>query len=65
VPLTGVVLTKLDGTVRGGVLVAIRNELNLPIRYVGIGEGVDDLRPFEAQEFVQALFATEENSAAR
>jgi fused signal recognition particle receptor len=57
VPLSGVVLTKLDGTARGGVLVAIRHELGLPIRYVGVGEGVDDLRVFEAGEFVRGLFA--------
>jgi fused signal recognition particle receptor len=57
VPLTGIVLTKLDGTARGGVLVALRHELGLPIRYVGIGEGVDDLRRFDAEEFVRALLA--------
>jgi fused signal recognition particle receptor len=57
VPLTGIVLTKLDGTARGGVLVAIRHELGLPIRYVGVGEGVEDLRVFEAGEFVCSLFA--------
>src|SRR5262249_22967955 len=57
-PLTGVVLTKLDGTARGGVLVAIRHELGLPIRYVGIGEGMEDLRVFDAQEFVRELFAS-------
>src|SRR5262245_31596741 len=57
VPLTGVVLTKLDGTARGGVLVAMRHDLGLPVRYVGVGEGVDDLRVFEAEEFVGALFA--------
>ena len=56
VPLSGVILTKLDGTARGGVLVAIRHELGLPIRYVGVGEGVEDLRPFEAGEFVRGLF---------
>ena len=58
-PLSGVVLTKLDGTARGGVLVAIRNELDLPIRYVGVGEAVDDLRPFDAREFAEALFAAD------
>ena len=57
VPLTGVVLTKLDGTARGGVLVAIRHELEVPVRYVGVGEALDDLRAFDAEEFVQALFA--------
>jgi fused signal recognition particle receptor len=57
VPLTGVVLTKLDGTARGGVLVALRHELGLPIRYIGVGEATEDLRPFEAEEFVRTLFA--------
>jgi fused signal recognition particle receptor len=57
VPLTGVVLTKLDGTARGGVLIAIRQELGVPVRYVGVGEAVDDLRVFDADEFVRALFA--------
>src|SRR5262245_50706604 len=57
VPLTGVVLTKLDGTARGGVLVALRHELGLPIRYIGVGEAVEDLRPFEAEQFVRTLFA--------
>jgi fused signal recognition particle receptor len=64
VPLTGIVLTKLDGTARGGVLVAIRHELGLPIRYVGVGEGVDDLRVFEAGEFVRSLFAPGTGDAA-
>ncbi len=59
VPLTGIVLTKLDGTARGGVLVALRRELGLPVRYVGVGEGVEDLRRFDAEEFVRALFAGE------
>ncbi len=59
VPLTGVVLTKLDGTARGGVLVALRHELGLPIRYVGVGEAVEDLRVFDAGEFVRTLFADE------
>ncbi len=59
VPVTGVVLTKLDGTARGGVLVALRHELGLPIRYVGVGEAVEDLRVFDAGEFVGTLFADE------
>ena len=54
--MTGVVLTKLDGTARGGVVVAVRRELGVPMRYVGVGEGVEDLRPFDADEFVEALF---------
>lgn len=54
--VTGIVLTKLDGTAKGGVIVGIVDELDIPIRYIGIGEGVDDLRSFDAAEFVQALF---------
>jgi len=54
--VTGVVLTKLDGTAKGGIVVAIQRELGLPVRLVGIGEGADDLVPFDADEFVDALF---------
>jgi fused signal recognition particle receptor len=54
--VTGIVLTKLDGTAKGGIAVAIAHELKLPIRYVGIGEGIDDLVPFSPQEYVDALF---------
>ena len=54
--LTGIVLTKLDGTAKGGIVFAIANELNLPVKYVGVGEGIDDLIPFQAETFVQALF---------
>lgn len=54
--LTGIVLTKLDGTAKGGIVFAIANELKLPVKYVGVGEGVDDLIPFEAENFVKALF---------
>jgi len=50
------VLTKLDGTAKGGVVVAIAREMNLPIRYVGVGEQIDDLIPFEADKFVASLF---------
>ena len=56
VEVSGLALTKLDGTARGGMVVAIGAELGLPVRYVGIGEGVDDLRPFDPELFVQALF---------
>lgn len=56
VKVTGLALTKLDGTAKGGMVFAIAKELRLPIRYIGVGEKVDDLRPFEAQEFVDALF---------
>ena len=54
--VTGIVLTKLDGTAKGGIAVAIANDLKLPIRYVGVGEGIDDLIPFSAKEYVDALF---------
>jgi len=54
--VTGIILTKLDGTAKGGVVVAISRELNLPIRYVGVGEQVDDLLPFEPENFVASLF---------
>jgi fused signal recognition particle receptor len=56
VEVSGIALTKLDGTAKGGVVVAIGAELGLPVRFVGIGEGVDDLRPFDADLFVDALF---------
>jgi len=56
VPLTGLVLTKLDGTAKGGVVVAIAGELGLPICFVGLGEGMEDLKPFDAQEFAEAIF---------
>jgi len=55
--VNGIVLTKLDGTAKGGVAVAIANDLKLPIRYVGVGEGIDDLVPFSADEYVEGLFA--------
>jgi fused signal recognition particle receptor len=54
--VTGIALTKLDGTAKGGIIVGITEELNIPIRYVGVGEGIDDLKEFSASEFVQALF---------
>jgi fused signal recognition particle receptor len=57
VQVSGVVLTKLDGTAKGGVVVAIKAELGLPVKWIGVGEGMDDLRPFDPQEFAQALFA--------
>jgi fused signal recognition particle receptor len=53
--VTGVVLTKLDGTAKGGVVVAIQRQLGLPVKLVGLGEGPDDLVPFDPQEFVDAL----------
>jgi fused signal recognition particle receptor len=54
--VTGIVLTKLDGTAKGGVVVAIARELNLPIRFIGVGEKIDDLLPFEPDKFVESLF---------
>ncbi len=57
--VTGVVLTKLDGTAKGGVILAIADQLNLPVRWVGVGEGVDDLLPFHSEEFVDALLDLE------
>jgi len=57
--LTGLVLTKLDGTAKGGIVFAITKELGLPIRYIGVGEGIEDLRPFVAEEFVDALLGNE------
>lgn len=57
VDVSGVALTKLDGTAKGGIVVAISSQLQLPVRYIGVGEGVDDLRPFDADEFVEALFS--------
>ncbi|HUC91005.1 MAG TPA: signal recognition particle-docking protein FtsY [Paenibacillus sp.] len=55
--VTGLVLTKLDGTAKGGIVVAIRNELNLPVKFVGLGEKMDDLEAFDSEQFVHALFA--------
>ena len=57
VPLTGLVVTKLDGTSKGGMVVAIQKELGLPIKFVGLGEQADDLQPFDANQFAEALFA--------
>ncbi len=54
--LTGIVLTKLDGTAKGGIVFAIANELKLPVKYIGVGEGMDDLIPFEAKDFIEAMF---------
>ncbi len=56
VGVTGITMTKLDGTAKGGILFAISNELEIPFRYLGIGEGIDDLRPFDASNFVKLIF---------
>ena len=56
VPVTGIVVTKLDGTAKGGVVISIKEELGVPVRWIGVGEQMDDLRPFNAKEFANALF---------
>ncbi len=68
-PITGIVLTKLDGTAKGGIVISIKNELGIPVKLIGVGEGIDDLQPFEAKSFIDALFdrelvASEEKHAA-
>ena len=60
--ITGIVLTKLDGTARGGVVIAIKEDLNVPVKFIGVGEQIDDLQPFDANDFANALFAPEQNS---
>ena len=57
--LNGIVLTKMDGTAKGGIAIAIANELNIPVKFIGVGEGMDDLQRFNPEEFIDALFATE------
>ena len=54
--ITGIVLTKLDGTAKGGIIIPIRNELNIPVKFIGVGEGIDDLQPFSATEFADGIF---------
>ena len=54
--ITGIIITKLDGTAKGGVLAAIAKELPVPIRFIGVGEGIDDLRIFNAADYVEAMF---------
>jgi fused signal recognition particle receptor len=54
---TGLILTKLDGTAKGGIVVAVRQTMELPVKFVGVGEGLDDLQPFDAEAFVESLFA--------
>lgn len=53
--VTGIVLTKLDGTAKGGIVVSVQRELGVPVKLVGLGEGVDDLAPFDAESFIQAI----------
>ena len=57
--ITGIVLTKLDGTAKGGIVIAIKNELNIPVKFIGVGEGIDDLQPFSAEEFADGIFGDE------
>ena len=65
--VTGIVLTKLDGTAKGGIVVGIRNEIQIPVKFVGLGEKLDDLQPFQTKEFVYGLFADlwKENEASQ
>lgn len=64
VNVTGIVLTKLDGTAKGGITIAIAKELGIPIKFIGVGEGVEDLRPFNPRDFVEALLSGDENKNA-
>jgi len=58
--ITGIVLTKLDGTAKGGIIIPIKNELNIPVKFIGVGEGIDDLQPFNSREFTDGIFDGEE-----
>jgi len=62
VDVTGIVLTKLDGTAKGGIVIAITRELDIPVRYIGVGEGVDDLQRFDGKQFVEALFSRDQSN---
>lgn len=55
-PIDGIILTKLDGTAKGGVVISIKQTLNIPVRYIGVGEGIEDLQEFDAEAFAEALF---------
>ena len=59
--LTGIILTKMDGTAKGGIAVAIQSELQVPVKYIGVGESIEDLQKFDADQFVNALFDVKEN----
>ena len=56
--ITGLILTKLDGTAKGGIVLSIRRELGIPVKFIGVGEQIDDMRPFDADDFTAALFET-------
>jgi fused signal recognition particle receptor len=58
--LSGLILTKLDGTAKGGIVLSIKKELNVPVKFIGVGEKIDDMQPFDSKEFVSALFSMEE-----
>ncbi len=58
-PITGLILTKLDGTAKGGIVISIKEELGIPVKYIGVGEGIDDMEPFSCDDFVKALFGEE------
>jgi fused signal recognition particle receptor len=62
--ITGLVLTKLDGTAKGGVILSIKRELDIPVKFVGVGEGIDDMKPFDPEEFANALFEKGEDDDA-
>ena len=55
-PIDGIILTKLDGTAKGGVIIAIKHQLNIPVKLIGVGEGIDDLQEFNSNDFIEALF---------
>jgi fused signal recognition particle receptor len=55
-PIDGIILTKLDGTAKGGVVIAIKHQLNIPVKFIGVGEGIEDLQEFNAESFIEALF---------
>lgn len=59
--LTGIILTKMDGTAKGGIAVAIQSELNVPVKYIGVGETIEDLQKFDSDDFVDALFNVKED----
>ena len=61
--LTGIILTKMDGTAKGGIAVAIQSELQIPVKYIGVGESIDDLQKFDADQFVDALFDVKQDDS--
>ncbi len=64
IDLTGIVLTKLDGTAKGGIVLGVCDALKVPVRYIGLGERAEDLREFDAEDFVEALFGREDEAVA-